>query len=193
MYNLVEAIHQYMSIRYEACTEMVDLREIVSQVVSRLAAPEDMEIRIEGRLPMVRCDRQRLSQIFENLLDNAVRYMDKPHGQIVIRGTEEAACWKFSVTDNGPGINEKYHERIFEVYQTLSTKDESESTGMGLSIVKKIVESYFGRIWIDSKLGQGVTFFFTLPKQTMGAIEPRAIPADTAGLTPRESLQEPVG
>jgi signal transduction histidine kinase len=180
MHNLVEAIHQYMSIRYEECKEPADLHAIVSDVVSRLAAPEDMQIKIEGDLPMVQCDRRRLAQVFEHLLGNAVKYLDKPHGRITVHCDEEADCWQFSVADNGPGIDEKYHERIFEIYQTLSTKDESESTGMGLSIVKKIIESCGGRIWIDSKLGQGATFFFTLPKQSPTCTEQNRLPADVA-------------
>jgi signal transduction histidine kinase len=110
-----------------------------------------------------------------------VNYLDKPHGRIVVRCVEEPACWRLSVADNGPGIEEKYHQKVFDIFQTLSTKDEAETTGMGLSIVKKIVESYGGKIWIDSPVGEGATFFFTLPKQT--AVTPAAEPlaAETVG------------
>jgi len=173
MYSLVEAVHQYTNIGYEESRVAVDLSELVPQVVNRLAPPKNVKITIEGIMPVIQYDRDRIAQVFKNLVDNAVRYMDKPQGCIVVRGEEEAGRWKFSVTDNGPGIERKYYEKVFEIFQTLSTKDESESTGMGLSIVKKIVESYGGEIWIDSILGEGTTFFFTLPKQTPAPVEPQ--------------------
>ena len=108
--------------------------------------------------------------------------MDKPLGRIVIRCVEEAACWQFSITDNGPGIEEKYHQKVFELFQTLSTKDEFDTTGMGLSIAKKIVESYGGNIWIDSVVGEGTTVFFTQPRQTAPApAEPGPLVAEPVG------------
>jgi len=91
--------------------------------------------------------------------------MDKPQGQIRVACIEEDGCWKFSVADNGPGIEEKYFEKIFQMFQTLRPRDEFESTGVGLTVVKKIVEIHGGKIWVESKLGEGSTFFFTLPKQ----------------------------
>ena len=97
-------------------------------------------------------------------MSNAVKYIDKPKGQIKIGCTEEAGFWKFSVADNGCGINEKYFEKIFEIFQTLASRDKTESTGIGLTIVKKIVELYGGKVWVTSKIGEGSTFFFTLPK-----------------------------
>jgi signal transduction histidine kinase len=97
--------------------------------------------------------------------------MDKPQGQIQIGCAEENGFWKFSVTDNGPGIEEKHFEKIFQMFQTLSSRDDFESTGVGLTVVKKIVESHGGRIWLESKVGEGSTFFFTLPKQEMGVID----------------------
>ena len=147
-------------------------------MVHRFAVPENVRIAVEGRLPLVYYDKDRIAQVFTNLLDNAVNFMDKPLGRIEIRCVEEAACWKLSITDNGPGIEEKYHQKVFELFQTLSTKDASGTTGMGLSIAKKIVESYGGNIWIDSVVGEGTTFFFTLPKQTAPVPiepEPRAV------------------
>ena len=79
----------------------------------------------------------------------------------------EERYWKFWVADTGPGIEERYHERIFQIFQTLKSRDEQESTGIGLSIVKKIVENYHGKIWVESIVGKGSSFFFLLPKSDM--------------------------
>ena len=172
MYNYIEAVHQYTSIGYVKENKVtIDLNELVSYVINNLNQPENIEIKIENELPVIECEKNRITQVFENLLGNAVKYMDKPQGRILIRCTEELTCWQFSIADNGPGIDEKYHEKIFEIFQTLSTKDEFESTGIGLSIVKKIIELYDGKIWVNSKLGSGSTFFFTLPKQTINSVE----------------------
>jgi signal transduction histidine kinase len=108
-------------------------------------------------------------QVFQNLLSNAVKYMDKPKGLIKVGCVEEDSFWKFNITDNGPGIEEKHFERIFQMFQTLAPRDEFESTGVGLTVTKKIVELYKGKIWVESKVGEGSTFFFTLPKQDIGA------------------------
>jgi light-regulated signal transduction histidine kinase (bacteriophytochrome) len=91
--------------------------------------------------------------------------MDKTEGKITVGSSEEAECWKFYVADNGPGIEEKYFEKIFQVFQTLQPRDEMEVVGIALPIVKKIVEMYGGKIWLESEVGKGSTFFFTLPKQ----------------------------
>lgn len=90
--------------------------------------------------------------------------MDKPYGKIRIGCVEEDGFWKFSVADNGPGIDPKYAGKIFKMFQTLAPKNKSSSTGLGLSIVRKIVELYGGRVWVESVPGRASTFFFTLPK-----------------------------
>jgi len=112
------------------------------------------------------CEETHIIQILQNLLSNAIKYMDKPEGQIKVGYTEDNYFWKFNVTDNGPGIQQMYFERIFKIFKTISPPNGSESTGIGLSIVKKLVELNNGRVWVESELGQGSTFFFTLPKQT---------------------------
>jgi signal transduction histidine kinase len=89
--------------------------------------------------------------------------MDKPEGKIHIGCTREGKFWKFRVADNGPGIEEKYHEKVFQIFQTLHPRDQKESTGIGLTIVKKIIDMYGGRIWIESKVGEGSIFYFTIP------------------------------
>jgi signal transduction histidine kinase len=130
-------------------------------------------VRLEGPLPAVSCDRTRLTQVFQNLISNAVKYMDKPQGQIRVGCTDEGASWRFHVADNGPGIDSKYFDRLFRMFQTLAPKDDRESTGIGLAVVKKIVELHGGRVWIESQVGQGSTFFFTFPKAGMTGAQER--------------------
>jgi len=169
MHGLIDGVLQYSRVgrEKEKCV-MVNLNELVPAIIDSIAPPENITITIENELPLVECQETRIIQVFQNLLSNAVKYMDKPDGQIRIGCVEEADFWKFSVADNGPGIEEKHFERIFKIFQTLVPRDEVESTGVGLAVVKKIIEMYGGKIWVESKVGQGSTFFFTLAKQEMG-------------------------
>jgi signal transduction histidine kinase len=119
-------------------------------------------------MPVIECPETHIMQLFQNLLSNAIKYMDKPKGQIKIGCVEEDGFWKFSIADNGPGIEEKHFEKIFNMFQVLSVSEDIEGTGVGLTVAKKIVELYGGNIWLESKIGKGSTFFFTLPKQKAG-------------------------
>ena len=142
----------------------VDINSLLAEIIGEIAVPDNFEISVQQGLPVIRCERLRLKQVFQNLLSNAVKYTDKAKAQIAIGCTEENTFWKFSVADNGCGIKEQYFGKIFEIFQTLSSRDKTESTGIGLTIVKKIVELYGGSVWVTSKIGQGSTFFFTLSK-----------------------------
>jgi light-regulated signal transduction histidine kinase (bacteriophytochrome) len=165
MHNLIEGILQYSRVgRIEDEKVEVNLNELVTDVIDRIAPPENITITVENELPTIKCEQTRTTQVFLNLLDNAVKYMDKPQGQIKVGCVEEDGFWKFSIADNGPGIEEKHFERIFKIFQTLNARDELESTGIGLTIAKKIIEFHNGKIWVESEPGQGSTFFFTLPK-----------------------------
>ena len=169
MRNLIDGVLQYSRVgRVQEKMAQINLKELVPEVIDMVAPPENIEIIVENELPVVVCEQTRIIQLFQNLLSNAVKYMDKPDGQIKVGCVEEDGFWKFSVADNGPGIEEKYFEKIFQMFQTLSPRDEYESTGVGLTVVKKIVEMYGGRVWVESKIGEGSTFFFTLSKQEMG-------------------------
>lgn len=95
-----------------------------------------------------------------------MRYIREAEGIITISCVKEGACYRFSVSDNGPGIEEKDFDRIFKIFQTAHHKDMPDSTGVGLSIVKKIIEKSGGRIWLESKIGEGTTFYFTIPDHT---------------------------
>jgi PAS domain S-box-containing protein len=169
MHNLIDSISQYSKIgRIEEKKVTVNLNELVTKVIDMIAPPENITITIENKLPTIECSRTRIMQVFQNLLSNAVKYMDKPQGQIKVGCVEVDGFWEFYVADNGPGIEEKYFEKIFQLFQTLAPRDEFESIGIGLTVTKKIVELYNGKIWVKSEPGQGSTFFFTLPKQEIG-------------------------
>lgn len=115
-------------------------------------------------MPTVFGERTRLQQIFQNLISNSIKHNDKSECHIGIACADASDAWQFSITDNGPGIEARHHERIFQLFQVLTPRDKKESTGVGLALVKKIIELYNGRIWIESQPGEGSTFFFTLPK-----------------------------
>jgi signal transduction histidine kinase len=129
-----------------------------------LAPPETIHVGIEGTLPMIFNDHIRITQVFQNLLDNAIKFMDKSQGEILVRCDDDGSHWIFRVTDNGPGIEERHQERIFQIFQTLHPRDEFESTGIGLALVKKMVELSGGEIWVESISEKGSTFSFRLPK-----------------------------
>ncbi|HYW79280.1 MAG TPA: ATP-binding protein, partial [Thermoguttaceae bacterium] len=117
-----------------------------------------------GTLPQIAYDRTHLTQLFQNLVSNAIKHMGKPNGQIVISSREIDGDWEFSVRDTGVGIEEKHFDRIFKIFQSLKPRDEVEATGIGLSLVKAIAEKHGGIVRIESKLGEGSTFSFTVPK-----------------------------
>lgn len=153
----------------------VDLNRLVRDVIDSLAPPACITITIDNPLPTVMTEPTRIQQVFQNLLSNAIRYMDKPEGRIRISCSAEGALWKFSVADNGPGIKQQHFGKIFQLFQTLAPRDRVESSGVGLALVRKIVEMYGGHVWVESAVGEGSTFFFTMPgtfstpNQTEGA------------------------
>lgn len=163
--NLIDGILEYSRIgRVASHIESIDLNQLLPEVIDSLTPPPNIQIAITSDLPLILGDTTRIQQIFANLIGNAMKFMDKPQGNIHIDYTEAGDFWQFSVTDNGPGIEAQYYNRIFQIFQTLKSRDELESTGIGLTIVKKIVELYGGKIWVESIMGQGSTFYFTVPK-----------------------------
>ncbi|MBN2090280.1 PAS domain S-box protein [candidate division KSB1 bacterium] len=165
MSNLIDGILQYSRVgRSKVDFIPVDLKKLMREVVDLLDPPANIKIDIVTDLPIVVGDYVRLEQVFQNLIGNAIKFMDKTDGMIRIGCEDGDQCWKFWVKDNGPGIDEKYHDRIFQIFQSLVPRDELESTGIGLTLVKKIVTLYGGKVWLKSEIGAGTTFYFTLPK-----------------------------
>jgi len=166
MYNLIEGALQYSRLGQTKGNQIqVNLNNFVPEIINMVVPPENITVTIENELPVIECDETQIMQVFQNLLSNAIKYMDKPQGWIKVGCIEQDGFWKFSVADNGPGIEEKHFEKIFKIFQALPTSPRFEGTGVGLTITKKIVELYNGKIWVESKVGEGSTFFFTLPKQ----------------------------
>jgi len=166
MDGLIEGVLSYSRIgRIKEHTVALDLNILVDEIIENSMAPSHVRVNIDGELPVVQRDPIRMQQVFQNLIDNAITYMDKSQGIVRIGCEGEGMQWKFSITDNGPGIDIRYHEKIFQIFQTLTPRDEHESSGVGLTLVKKIIQQYNGSIWVVSEPGKGSTFYFTLPKR----------------------------
>ncbi len=166
MHNLIDGILQYSRVgRIKEKIVKINLNKLVPDVIDTLSPPANISVRIGNELPVVEFEETRIIQVFQNLISNAIKYINKPQGLVEIGCVEESGFWKFSVKDNGCGIEQKHFEKIFQIFQTLAPRDEFESTGVGLTVAKKIVELYGGRIWLESEIGIGTTFFFTLPVQ----------------------------
>lgn len=166
MNNLITGILDYSRIgRSKLEKEEVDLAEML-HVVADLIVPKTFKVSVSKNFPTLSIERVLIEQIFQNLISNAVKYNDKEPGKGVIEiiCKDEVDNWKFSISDNGPGIEEQYFERIFKIFQTLNSRDTIESTGIGLSLVKKTIDIWGGEIWVESKYGQGSRFIFTIPK-----------------------------
>lgn len=143
--------------------EQVDLSALIAELIVHLDIPNGIELKLPEKLPILLVDAPRMRQLFQNLIGNAVKYMGKNEGRIVLGLEETEEHWLFALTDTGIGISAEYHDKIFGVFEALE-RDE-HSTGIGLSIVKKIVTHYGGTIWLKSEEGKGTTFFFTLSKK----------------------------
>lgn len=143
-----------------------NLETLLQDTIDLLAPPQHISITIATPLPTLTIEPFKAQQLFQNLLSNAIKFMDKPAGQVVVSCTHEPPFWRFAVKDNGPGIEKQNFEKVFLLFQTLAPRDQKESTGVGLALVKKIVELEGGSVWVDSLHGIGATIHFTLPCTT---------------------------
>ncbi|MBT8284462.1 MAG: PAS domain S-box protein [Flavobacteriaceae bacterium] len=163
MDKLIDGILKYSSIKSETLEKKpVDLNQVVNDIREIIFIPEHVSVIIMDPLPTLQADATKMHQLFQNLISNAVINIDKSEGIVSIGVTEKKDIWEFYVRDNGVGIPKEYHDKIFKIFQSIGS--EERSTGIGLSIVKKIVDLYQGEIWLNSKVGEGTTFYFTLNK-----------------------------
>jgi PAS domain S-box-containing protein len=176
MENLIDGILHYARAgRARGNPESVDVARLVQDAIDMLAPPARFRIDVQGYMPVLVTERSPLEQVFLNLLGNAVKHADNEDPTVTVSVTDEGGGWfEFSVTDNGPGIAPEYHERIFTIFQTLKARDDVESTGIGLSVVKRIVEWQGGQVWVESDVGQGATFRFLWPDSPREGAEPMA-------------------
>jgi light-regulated signal transduction histidine kinase (bacteriophytochrome) len=158
----------------------VDCSQIIDIVLNNLRlAIQDNQATIQAKnLPIVLADSMQLAQLFQNLIGNALKFRGKSNPIITITANHEEHHWRFQVIDNGIGIDPQYSERIFNIFQRLHNREEYEGTGIGLAICRKIIERHGGSIGVQSQLGQGSSFWFTIPDQ------PETIPITELSFSP---------
>ncbi len=166
MNDLIEGVLQYSRVgRIKEEKVEINLQELVTEISDSIVPSEKISVIIKKPLPTIIFEKTRIKQLFQNLISNGVKYINKNPGKIEIDYLDKNNFWEFQIRDNGCGILEKDFQTIFQIFQTLTSFEKSDSTGIGLTIVKKIVEMYGGKIWVTSELEKGSTFYFTLPKK----------------------------
>jgi len=163
MDKLITGILKYSTLNSDALDHTdVDVNEIVKSIEEIIFIPDHVQIKMTNTLPVIKADKTKIHQLFQNFLSNAVVNIDKKDGLVEIDCKETATHWQFSIQDNGVGIPKEYHQKIFQIFQSIGNNERS--TGIGLSIVKKIIDIYQGRVWLESEIGKGTTFYFTIKK-----------------------------
>lgn len=164
MHSLIDGVLEYTQVgRNRKADTEVDLQEVVNQVIAVLAPPSRVQIRLPQPLPKVQGVGEHLYQLFQNLIDNAIKFCDKPQCLVSISADRKGRAWEFAVADNGPGIPTRYHKVVFGLFEKLPRKNNAGGTGIGLALVKRIVEARGGRVRLSSTEGKGATFIFTWP------------------------------
>jgi PAS domain S-box-containing protein len=165
--SMINGVLEYSKVgRTQVAIESVDVYTLVEEVVELLSPPAHIQIEISAEMPVLETQKIMLMQIFSNLISNAIKYNDKPLGIIRVYCVEKEDSYEFVVDDNGPGIPSEFFEKIFVIFQTLQSRDKFESTGIGLTIVKRIVDEVNGKIWVESELGKGSKFIFDWPQKS---------------------------
>ena len=163
MDKLIDGILKYSTVNSDALDNTaVDVNEVIKEISEIIYVPDHVQIKVTNTLPVIQADRTKIHQLFQNFLSNAVVNIEKEQGLVEIACKENKTHWEFSIKDNGVGIPKEYHEKIFKIFQSIGNKERS--TGIGLSIVKKIIDRYQGKVWLKSEIGVGTTFYFTLKK-----------------------------
>jgi len=148
--------------------EKINLEKTIKQIISSLSVlikENDAEITY-NHLPEIYADSRQIARLFQNIITNSIKFKkpdEPPKIHISVEKNEKTKEYVFSISDNGIGIDPKYQDRIFTIFQRLHTMEEYQGTGIGLAVARKIVERHGGHIWVESELGKGSTFYFTLP------------------------------
>lgn len=169
MYTLYDDISEYSKIgQLSEIRKEVDMNALVRELIEEKFKDFTINITIEKELPVIECEREQLKKVFKNLIENALKSIDKSEVQIAINCIDQKSHWQFTVSDNGKGIEERYFKKIFAIFRTLDSDTEIKSRGMGLPVTKKIVELHGGAIWVESEVGKGSMFSFTVKKLVKG-------------------------
>ncbi len=172
MEGLIEGLLQYSRVgRIQVASETIKAENLLAEIIDSLAPPSGFEVKVEPGMPTFVAERLPLQQVFANLISNAIKHNRAESGHVNISVKELDDFYEFSVADDGPGIAAQYHDKVFVIFQTLEARDKVENTGIGLSLVKKIVEGQGGSISLESAVGEGATFRFTWPKQPISKEE----------------------
>tara|TARA_R110002110_G_scaffold415807_1_gene656448 strand:- start:62418 stop:64154 length:1737 start_codon:yes stop_codon:yes gene_type:complete len=165
MNNLIKGILEYSKVGFMDRTDLEEIQtlSIIKDIKEQYCSDDKIKIQVNTKLPAIRGVPLHFKQVLENLISNSVKYNNKEQTIIEISHIYYQNKMEFIIQDNGPGINQQFHSKIFELFHTLHSKDEFESTGVGLSIVKKIIEENGGEIWLESQEGYGTKFYFSWP------------------------------
>jgi PAS domain S-box-containing protein len=158
--------------RVKSQNTQVNVAELIDDAKELFVQEQSVKFNIAGKMPVIFTERMKLQQVVSNLISNAVKHNDKPNPIIDISCEDQGEDYLFCFEDNGPGIDPQFHEKIFVIFQTLQARDSFESTGVGLAIVKKIVDEAGGKIWVDSERGKNTKFFVKWPKQSHEGFKP---------------------
>ncbi|MFC4094293.1 PAS domain-containing sensor histidine kinase [Euzebyella saccharophila] len=166
MDKLIQGILEYSTANSsQLLSSEVDLNEVIDTIKETIFIPDHVNVTVPDPLPTIIGDKTKMQQLFQNIIGNAVVHIEREvgHVQVLFKDTKE--FYHFTIEDNGVGIPKEYHEKIFKIFQSIGNKERS--TGIGLSIVKKIVDRYEGDVWVDSEVGEGTQFHFTLKKSVL--------------------------
>ena len=162
MQGLIDGILHYSKMANSFCAkENVDVKELIINAIDLISPPSNIKFDIDDNLPKMYTEKIKLHEVFQNLIGNSIKYMDKENGFVKVGFHDYPDRFEFFVQDNGCGIKAEHFNIVFRIFQTLVSKDKNESTGIGLTIVQKIVERQGGLVTLESEYGKGTTFRFT--------------------------------
>lgn len=165
MDQLIDGILKYSTTKSDSLdNKEVDVNAVIQDIKGIIFIPDNVELKTVKNLPIIFADKTKIHQVFQNIISNAVVHIKNEQGLVAVDCEETPTHWEFSVKDNGVGIPKKYHKKIFKIFQSIENKDSKKSTGIGLTIVKNIIDRYKGKIWLESEIGKGTTFYFTIKK-----------------------------